>query len=216
MDWSCVHLCVWNFLLFKGSKKLVCSKMDIKHYTSHNIVQKKVYSNQLFQKSCLQNQQSVTFCLVGTHWPNGIAEHIFRTLTGHWLSLTCGYLVPQHMYYTKSFKLRPLLVSGSWGHGPVYIGDSTFYSSTITLIYNLKTTHVSLQFHVLFDEYFSTMPVAYYADSNAYFKNAYSKNLYQLSPWWMHKTTFLMTFIFLFWKCLGCCFHPYPHKEAKQ
>jgi hypothetical protein len=39
----------------------------------------------------------------------------------------------------------------------VFIGPSTCHSSAIPLLYNHTTTHISPQFHAVYDEYFQTV-----------------------------------------------------------
>jgi hypothetical protein len=40
----------------------------------------------------------------------------------------------------------------------VYLGHSPFHAGSIALVFNLKTARVSPQYHVLFDDDFSTVP----------------------------------------------------------
>jgi hypothetical protein len=40
-----------------------------------------VYSAQHFHDACLKQQQNLTFCAVGAHWQNGIAERFISTIT---------------------------------------------------------------------------------------------------------------------------------------
>ena len=39
-----------------------------------------------------------------------------------------------------------------------YVGRSTIHAGNVSLILNISMGHVSPQFHVVFDEYFSTVP----------------------------------------------------------
>ncbi len=41
----------------------------------------RVYSPKLFKDACDKQQQSLTFCGVGAHWQNGIAERFIGTIT---------------------------------------------------------------------------------------------------------------------------------------
>jgi len=58
----------------------------------------------------------------------------------------------------------------------VYIGNSTCHSSAIPLIYNPISTHISPQFHVVYDEYFHTVDCQ--SPSN---RDAYLERLFQTS-----------------------------------
>ncbi len=56
----------------------------------------------------------------------------------------------------------------------VYVGNSTYHSGAIPLIYNLKTTHICPQFHILFDENFTTATNKSSADADSYLKKVIS------------------------------------------
>ena len=43
-------------------------------------------------------------------------------------------------------------------HAGIYIGHSTFHAGSVALVLNPATGHVSPQFHVVFDDEFSTVP----------------------------------------------------------
>eukprot|EP00957_Ditylum_brightwellii_P081724 6217207-Ditylum_brightwellii.AAC.1 len=40
----------------------------------------------------------------------------------------------------------------------IYLGHSPFYAGNVALVLNLQTGHVSQQYHVVFDDDFSTVP----------------------------------------------------------
>jgi hypothetical protein len=68
--------------------KLVKSKMEFEQFAGHFNVRinniradNGVYSAQLFRDSCLRQQQSLTFCAMGTHWQNEIAKRFIGTIT---------------------------------------------------------------------------------------------------------------------------------------
>jgi hypothetical protein len=67
----------------------------------------------------------------------------------------------------------------------VYVGNSTCHSSAIPLIYNPITTHISPQFHVVYDEYFMTVSSQPSFDSKAYLEK-----LFHTSAHWLHKDEF--------------------------
>jgi len=64
----------------------------------------------------------------------------------------------------------------------VYIGPSSCHLSAIPLIYNHTTTHISPQFHVMYDKYFQTVQNTYSMPMEEYFTK-----LYNTSARWMHK-----------------------------
>jgi hypothetical protein len=64
----------------------------------------------------------------------------------------------------------------------VYIGNSTCHLSAIPLIYNPISTHISPQFHVVYDEYFHTVDCQSPSD-----RDAYLECLFQTSARWLYK-----------------------------
>jgi len=64
----------------------------------------------------------------------------------------------------------------------VYIGTSNCHASAIPLIYNPISTHISPQYHVVYDEFFLTVNTSQDFDSNAYLNK-----LYQSSAKWIYK-----------------------------
>jgi hypothetical protein len=85
------HMPTFVYITFHASKaatELVRSKTEFEQYAARfNIkisyirADNGVYSAQLFRKACLKQQQNLTFCAVGAHWPNGIAEWFIGTIT---------------------------------------------------------------------------------------------------------------------------------------
>jgi hypothetical protein len=63
----------------------------------------------------------------------------------------------------------------------VYIGTSTCHSSAIPLIYNPRTTDVSPQFHVLYDEYFHTVNSPASTGPMPYLEK-----LFNTTAWWLY------------------------------
>jgi hypothetical protein len=51
--------------------------VTIKHIRANN----GVYTARIFQEQCNQNRQPLTFCAVGAHWQNGIAERFIGSIT---------------------------------------------------------------------------------------------------------------------------------------
>jgi len=77
-----------TFQTSKAATELVQSKSEFEHFSSRFNIKIKniradngVYSAQLFRDSCTRNQQNLTFCAVGAHWQNGIAERFIGTIT---------------------------------------------------------------------------------------------------------------------------------------
>ena len=64
----------------------------------------------------------------------------------------------------------------------VYVGHSLQHSGSVALIYNPRTCHVSPQFHVLFDEHFSSV-------SNPSLTDKVLDALYDTATWLQPKTT---------------------------
>jgi hypothetical protein len=207
-----------TFHASKADTELVKSKTEFEQYaarfnvTISNIrADNGVYSAQLFREACLKQQQNLTFCAVGAHWQNEIAERFIGTITqrAHTILLQAMAKWPDvisedmwtfalrhainfhnssyrkdktttpyelftgqeppwnlkdfHVFGSPTYVLQKELQDGTsyskWkprAWQGVYIGNSACHSSAIPLIYNSKTTHISPQFHVLFDEHFPT------------------------------------------------------------
>jgi hypothetical protein len=64
----------------------------------------------------------------------------------------------------------------------IYIGNSTCHSSAIPLIYNPKTTHISPQYHIIYDEYFQSV-----AGHSSNIDDTYLDKLAQSSARWLYK-----------------------------
>ncbi len=165
----------------------------------------------MFKASCDKHQQEVTYCAVGSHWQNGLAECFIgivtqtaRTLLLHamaqwptvvnkefWPFAIChactfhNELVhpdlnksPHHLFTGSPalWKLDDFHVFGcpvfiqdkrlqdgdslpkwkacSWLG--VYIGHSLQHAGNVPVVYNPLTTHISPQFHVIYDDQIST------------------------------------------------------------
>jgi hypothetical protein len=72
----------------KATDELVSSKNEFETWVSHfnikimNIrADNGVYSAKVLRDACDRQQQSLTFCGIGAHWQNGIAEHFIGVIT---------------------------------------------------------------------------------------------------------------------------------------
>jgi hypothetical protein len=77
-----------TFHASKAAEELVASKTEFEGWAARfnikitNIrADNGVYSAKLFKDACDKQQQSLTFCGVGAHWQNGIAERFIGTIT---------------------------------------------------------------------------------------------------------------------------------------
>lgn len=87
------HMSTFVYVTFHASKaatELVKSKTEFEQFVAkYNVriqsirADNGVYSTQLFRDSCTKHQQTLTFCAVGAHWQNGIAERFIGTITQH-------------------------------------------------------------------------------------------------------------------------------------
>ena len=244
------HASSFVYITFHSSKaatELVQSKTEFEQFAARfnikiqNIrADNGVYSANLFRESCLKQQQNLTFCTVGAHWQNGVAERFIGTITqrartillhamAKWPSVVMEdmwtfalrHAVNFHNYsvrkqQTKStyelftnqiptwslpdfrvfgaptYVLHKALQDGN-SHGKwksrawlgVYIGNSNCHSSAIPLVYNPQTTHVTPQYHVVYDEYFLTVQASPTLDPEAYLDK-----LYDTTARWLHKDAF--------------------------
>jgi hypothetical protein len=216
------HASSYVYITFHSSKaarELVQSKLEFEQFSARFGIQIKniradngVYSAQLFRDSCTRNQQNLTFCAIGAHGQNGIAERFIGTFTqrartillhamAKWPSIisedmwtfALRHAVNFHNSYIRKdqeitpyeaftgqvspWSINDFRVFGSptyvlhkelqdgatlnkWKPQSwlgVYVGTSNCHASAIPLIYNPNTTHVSPQFHVVYDEMFYTV-----------------------------------------------------------
>ena len=183
----------------------------IKHYHADN----GRFAEAAFMDHVKASGQTITFCGVGAHHQNGVAEHRICDITEHartmllhaahrWPKAINAHLWPyalrlaahirnhipreseggipiqvfsgtnahnkvftkhQHTFGCPVYVLEAPLQSGlgskpKWSERSrvgAYLGHSHRHSQSIALVLNLKTGHVSPQFHVVFDDEFSTV-----------------------------------------------------------
>ena len=173
------------------------------------------YADKGFVDDCIAHNQTITFCGVGAHHQNGIAERKTKSLTlgSRTLLLHAERLLPEYMstmlwpfalkcyedqmnnlmhnsdgltpyqklarldaspvnikdYHTfgcPAYVLDSRLQSGivkipKWEprvRMGIYVGRSPAHASSVGLIFNPRTGHVSPQFHVVYDDNFTTVP----------------------------------------------------------
>jgi hypothetical protein len=187
------------------------------------------YASALFKTACDLDQQDLTFCAVGRHWQNGVAERYIgivtqtaRTILLHamanwpgvineefWpfairhactfhnasirsdiLSLFTGNKAPWSMEDFRVFGSPVFVLDKKLQYGDslakwkarswlgIYVGHSLVHSGNVPVIYNPSTTHVSPQFHVVFDDQFSTV-----SSNPSDFSNEFYTKLYNNSTW---------------------------------
>jgi len=232
----------------KAASELVASKREFQNFAArYNIKIKKiradngVYAAGQFQVSCEEDGQDLTFCAVGGHWQNGVAErHIgvvtqtARTLLLHAISLWPNVLSeefwpfavrhactfhnssidpgtqksPHHLFTGEPapWRLQDFRVFGcpvfvldkrlqdgdslpKWRSRcwtGVYVGQSLQHAGNVPLVFNPITTHVSPQFHVTFDDQFTTI-----SGTSAVLSDADYARLYDSSDW-LFKNSFSM------------------------
>jgi hypothetical protein len=241
------HMSTFVYITFhssKAAKELVRSKTDCEQFAARYNVNIKniradngVYAAQLFREACIQKQQNLTFCAVGAHWQNGIAERFIGTITqrartillhamAKWsdvikedmwtfalrhainfhnsLIRKDSEFTPYRLFTNQEspWSLRDFRIFGSptyvlqkelqdgmsfskWkprAWKGVHIGHSTCHASSIPLIYNPETTHISPQFHVIYDEHFKTATGPTMDDNNQYLEK-----LFNTSARWLYK-----------------------------
>jgi hypothetical protein len=222
----------------KDQRDLMQSKTNFETFCKHHGVSvhairadNGIYASQSFRTSCSDQTQQLTYCGIGSHWQNGIAERAIgliqstaRTILLHamakWPTIineSCWPFAIRHSVYLYNITCRrgqrrspwelftgvpptkhpsdsrifgcpafvlnkdaqdnPSLVktwtSRCWQG--IYVGFSPMHASTVSMIYNPSTRHVTLQFHVTYDKDFTTVslkdPAALEARLHALFKS---------------------------------------------
>jgi hypothetical protein len=230
----------------KAAAELIASKQAFQDFAARYQIKIKkiradngVYSSGPFQVSCAEHQQDLSFCAVGGHWQNGVAERFIgvitqmaRTILLHavtqWPSVlseefwpyairhACTFhnssinpetnMSPHHMFTgspapwrMKDFRVfgcpvfvldkrlqdgdsLPKWKSRCWPG--VYVGQSLQHAGNVPLIYNPATTHVTPQYHLMFDDQFTTV-----TGVTAKLSDADYARLYQ-STEWLHPNAF--------------------------
>ena len=172
------------------------------------------FADQGFREECNRSNQVITFCGVGSHHQNGIAERKIKELTlgARTLLLHAKRMLPEyistilwpfalkcaedklnhlvhrsdgrtpyetiagidsssinlsnfHTFGSPCYVLDQRLQSGSsmipkWeprARMGIYVGRSPSHASNVALVLNPRTGHVSPQFHVVFDDDFTTV-----------------------------------------------------------
>ena len=192
--------------------------VTIKHYHADN----GRFAETAFMEQVKASGQTITFCGVGAHHQNGVAERRIRDLTEHartmllhashrWPKAINVHLWPyalrqaahirnhvpreseggipiqvfsgsnvhnrvfckhQHTFGCPCYVLETPLQSGigkpKWSERSrvgAYLGHSSNHSQSVALVLNLKTGHVSPQFHIVFDDDFATVNHDYASQS---------------------------------------------------
>ena len=171
------------------------------------------FNDRNFQGDCVRQKQTISFCGVGAHHQNAVAESKVKTLcygartillhakrkwpkviaTALWpyalqaivdrhnrLSLDASGRSPLEKFSNTTDDID-MLDFHTWGcpvyileaanqgaigtpkweprsHLGIYLGHSPQHARSVALVLNLRTGHVSPQFHVIYDEEFSTVP----------------------------------------------------------
>jgi hypothetical protein len=133
----------------------------------------------------ISNMARALLLHASSHWKNGIdatlwpmavkyAVHLFNCLPNDQqlcpADLFTGGLVPRHrllslhVWGCPIYVLDPRLQAGQkiprWqprSRQGIFVGFSTLHSSEVPLVLNLQTGSITPQFHVVFDDYFSTV-----------------------------------------------------------
>ena len=181
----------------------------IKSYHADNLR----FNDNNFKGDCIKHGQTVSYCGMGAHHQNAVAESKIKTVsygartillhakrkwpaviaTALWpfamqsiierhnrLSLDSKGRSPIEKFTNTDVNIDPTDFH-TWGcpvyildaenqgaigtpkweprsHAGIYLGHSPSHAGSVALVLNLRTGHVSPQFHVVFDDEFSTVP----------------------------------------------------------
>jgi hypothetical protein len=244
----------------KAASELLASKQEFESWAAkYNVhissirADNGVYTAKVFIESCTKKQQNLTFCGIGAHWQNGIAERFIGTITekARTFLLCAMHKWPSHItkdmgsfsiqhavtfhnytigrgqvsspfqlftgedptanlgdfkvFGSPTFVLDKTLQDGNnfgkWKPRSlqgIYIGASSCHSSHVPLIYNPSSTHITPQFHVIYDENF------YMVDPSItpYTQDHYHDRLYNSTAHWQYvdKHTDTSYFFDSFWQ----------------
>ncbi|KAL7463725.1 hypothetical protein ACHAXS_009080, partial [Conticribra weissflogii] len=150
--------------------------VPIKHYHADN----GIFTDSLFRDDCMNALQRLTLCAVGAHHQNGIVERAIKTLTlisrtlllhaqRHWPEYITTMLWPlalkaaqdrMNQLTDSRLQTNPKGVP-KWeprARLGIYVGQSPHHAGNVALVLNPNTGLISPQFHVVFDDDFSTVP----------------------------------------------------------
>ncbi|KAL7464856.1 hypothetical protein ACHAXS_005184 [Conticribra weissflogii] len=160
-----------NFEHFCGTRNV-----QVDHYHADN----GLFADSLFTQEIKKNMQRLTFCGVNAHHQNGITERMIKSLTlisrtlllhaqRHWPEYITTMLWPLTLKAAQD-RLNQLSVNLD-GRTPdsapkweprarlgIYVGRSPHHAGNVALVLNPITGLVSPQFHIAFDDDFTTVP----------------------------------------------------------
>ena len=208
------------------------------------------FNDNNFKGDCIKNGQTITYCGVGAHHQNAVAESKIkmvsygaRTILLHakrkWPAVIATALWPYAMQSIIERHNRLSLDSNArsplekfsnttddidptdfhtWGcpvyildaenqgaigtpkweprsNAGIYLGHSPCHAGSVALVLNLRTGHVSPQFHVVFDDEFSTVPYLSGNEVPPNWENLLSTSTEHtannndiISPAWLHQS----------------------------
>ncbi|KAL7464788.1 hypothetical protein ACHAXS_005121 [Conticribra weissflogii] len=150
--------------------------VEIQHYQADN----GIFTDKLFSDDVKSSMQRLTLCGVGAHHQNGVVERAIKSLTlisrtlllhaqRHWPEYITTMLWPFALKAAQD-RMNQLHVNLD-GTNPkgvpkwepqarlgIYVGRSSNHAGNVALVLNPKTGLVSPQFHVVFDDEFTTVP----------------------------------------------------------
>jgi hypothetical protein len=94
----------------KDAKEMIQSKLDFQTFAARQNIKTKsiradngVYASTIFQADCAENQQELTFCAVGGHWQNGVAERHIGVVTQTARTILLHAMADRSGIITKEF-----------------------------------------------------------------------------------------------------------------
>jgi hypothetical protein len=181
-----VSLNLHETLKAKESFERMCRNTGVtpQDYLADNL---KTFTSAEFSRNLSDFQQVIRFAGVGAHHHNGIAERNIRTImaVARTMMLHSAIHWPYvHVWGCPVYVLDKMISDGKklprWtprSTRTINLGFSNKHASSVPLVLNPQTGYITPQFHIVFDDWFATVPAS--ADDLPNFNNDCWRRMFQ-------------------------------------